>query len=312
MSHLSDKGVANALSFDVEDWYHGLCASPQEWCNYPDRLAIGMDRVLGLLDESSVKATFFVLAPLARFHPALIRTIAALGHEVASHGYSHIPIYCQTRDRFRQDVDTSIGLLEDTVGQPISGYRAPFFSVTPRTPWALDVIKQAGFSYDSSIFPVHNPRYGDPAARRFPHELPNGLWEFPLSTLQAGPLRIPFSGGVYARLLGTRLVRWAIRSLNRQNRPALVYFHPWEFDPLHPRRHFKGLSGLYHFTHYHRLNTTGPLLNRLFNVFQFGPIRSLLPMPIQDIRPVMDKLGHLRGAALKPPAVLHAEERLQM
>lgn len=301
MSRSADGGAVNALSFDVEDWYHGLCASPDDWRGHVDRLGVGLDTLLALLDQAGVKATFFVLAPLAKSHPDSIRRIARLGHEISSHGCSHLPIYRQTPDQFRQDITDSKHILEDAIEQPIFGYRAPFFSVTPGTPWALEMIASVGFVYDSSIFPVYNPRYGLPAAERFPHCLPGGLIEFPISTLQMGGLNLPFSGGIYARFFGARPVRWGIRHLNRKDRPALVYFHPWEFDPAHPHLRFRSLSSLYHFTHYHNLKGTGGILIQLLREFRFAPIRDVLAQT--GLRYSQNTIEDTYGEILQSPTI---------
>lgn len=268
-----DQGVLNALTFDLEEWFHGLRVSDPGGCE--SRLEIGVERILSILDLFGVKATFFTLASLAGPHRDLLRHIAAQGHEIGSHGLYHVPIYEQSPEQFRRELEVSVDTLEGVVAEKVSGYRAPYFSITPQTLWALDVMADVGLRYDSSIFPVVNPRYGLPTAYRFPHRLTNGLVEFPISTLRlrAAGLNIPFSGGFYARLLGARVVRWGIKRLNAYRQPALVYFHPWELDPQHPRIHSRTVSAAYHLTHYHNLDATASILRTILEAFRFAPLR---------------------------------------
>lgn len=275
MNRNSMDHVLNVLSFDLEEWFHGLRVADPE--RYESRFTIGVERILAILDQFDVKATFFVLASLAGSHKRLLRYIADRGHEIGSHGLYHVPIYEQSPAQFRQELERSVGTLEDIIGERVQGYRAPFFSITPRTLWALDVAADIGLVYDASIFPVMNPRYGVPAAPRFPHWLTNGLLEFPISTLRLEPigLNIPFSGGFYARFWGAQAVQWGIRRLNAHRQPALVYFHPWELDPEQPRICSPAVSSLYHFTHYHRLNATWAILHAILANFRFAPLRCI-------------------------------------
>jgi polysaccharide deacetylase family protein (PEP-CTERM system associated) len=270
-----EQSVMNALTFDLEEWFHGLRVACPE--RYESRLTVGVERILAILEQFGAKATFFVLASVAGTHKRLLRYIAARGHEIGSHGLHHVPIYEQSPAQFRQELGIAIDTLEDITGERVNGYRAPFFSITPRTLWALDVMAEVGLVYDSSAFPVVNPRYGMPQAPRFPHWLSNGLLEFPISTLRLGAigLNIPFSGGFYARFFGAQAVRWGIRRLNAHRKPALVYFHPWELDPQHPRIRSRAVSSFYHFTHYHRLGATSAVLQGILAEFRFVPLRRL-------------------------------------
>jgi polysaccharide deacetylase family protein (PEP-CTERM system associated) len=267
-----DPLLLNALTFDVEDWFHGMNVRPVDWPSYQDRLAFGLSKILNVLAEFEVRATFFVLAPLAESHPRLIRALADAGHEVGTHGISHVPAYRQTPAEFRDELHRSIAILEDVTGHAIFGHRAAFFSITGETLWALPILADAGLTYDASMFPIHNARYGIPDAQRFPHRLDCGLIEFPISTVRLRPARInlPFSGGAYARILPYPFIRWAIKQINRQGQPTLVYLHPWEFDISQPD--LRGtVPPLYHFTHYHNLRSTEGKLRALLRDFRFGP-----------------------------------------
>lgn len=263
--------MRNLLTFDVEDWFQGLELAPARWREFAPRLEIGLTVILELLAQHDVRATFFVLGVVAQEQPALVARIAGAGHEIATHGWDHTPIYRQTPARFSADLEHSLAALAAVTGQPVRGHRAPFFSLTAATPWAPELLAAAGIAYDSSVFPVHNHRYGIPGSPRFAHWLAPGLREYPLSTLRVGGLNIPFSGGFYARFWPYALVRAGIRTLNRQGQPAIVYFHPWEFDPDHPvlRGDARWLARR---THYHRLGCTRGVLAALLRDFSWGPL----------------------------------------
>jgi polysaccharide deacetylase family protein (PEP-CTERM system associated) len=268
----SDCRIVNALTFDVEDWFHGMRFAPSEWVRFEDRLRVGMDVILKLLDRYQTQATFFVLAPLAEKHPDLIRMLAAEGHEIGTHGMSHQPVYEQGRAVFSAELHQSIDILQAISGQPVIGHRAPFFSITAACRWAFDVLHAAGIQYDSSINPVRNTRYGNAAAPRTAHQLDCGLLELPIATLRWCNHNIPAGGGFYARCFPIALMRQAIYQLNALHQPAVLYFHPWEFDPQHPV--IRGnISPLYRFTHYHNLHGTQRKLNTLLHDFRFGTVQ---------------------------------------
>jgi polysaccharide deacetylase family protein (PEP-CTERM system associated) len=238
-------------------------------------------RLLALLDEFGVKATFFVLGWVAEREPGLIREIQAKGHEIASHGYGHELIYHIGSERFREDVRRSKGILEGITGLAVRGYRAPSYSITPRSLWALDILLEEGFSYDSSIFPVHHDTYGMPDAPRFPytHERAGGrLREFPLTTL---PIRLarwqynlPIAGGGYLRLFPVALIRHGIERINRmEQKPAVLYLHPWEIDPGQPRIRAGWKS---RFRHYNNLARTEGKLRHLLETLEFGTMAEVL------------------------------------
>ncbi len=275
--------ILNAFSVDVEDWYQvadfEAVVGFEAWDRYESRVARNTDRVLALLDEAGVKGTFFVLTWNAERHPEIVRRIAAAGHEVASHGYAHRLIYEQTPNAFRADVSRAKDRLEDITGMPVLGYRAPSFSITGRSLWALDVLLDCGFRYDSSVFPVHDSLYGLPDAQRFPYVIHRRdgreLLEFPITTTQAFGRNLPLGGGGYLRMLPYRYMAWGMRRVNRDERqPTVVYVHPWEVDPEQPRMKTAGRRGFS--THYVGLARTEVKLRRLLRDFRFAPLRDVL------------------------------------
>lgn len=274
--------VRNALTFDVEEYFHAEVFAdlirPDDWARLPARVDGSTRRLLDLLDHRGVLATFFVLGWVAERHPGLVRDIHARGHEVACHGHAHRVIYRMDRDGLRADVRRAKRAIEDAAGVPVVGYRAPTFSVVPETLWALEILVEEGFRYDSSIFPIHHDRYGIPDGPRFPGRLrlPGGgeLVEFPITTLAVAGQHLPFSGGGYFRLLPFAVVRAALRWVNRrEGMPGLVYLHPWELDPGQPRLPVGRLS---RFRHYASLGRTAGKLERLLADFVFAPAREVL------------------------------------
>ncbi len=256
---------AAVLSFDVEDWYQGIEMPAHTWDRFEPRLDRGLGRILALLAESGVQATFFVLGDIARRHPALVRQIADLGHEVGTHGDDHEKIYDLDPARFRRDLRRSLSAIQSATGRPILGHRAPFFSITRRSLWALDIVHEEGLAYDASIYPGPNYRYGIPGYPDEVRRLPSGLLECPVSTFRlcGRPVGI---GGAYLRILPSGTLAGAIRRRLQASRPAGLYLHPWEFDPDHPRVRFRPLAML---THYANLRSTEPKLRRLLAEFRF-------------------------------------------
>ncbi len=274
--------VRNALTIDVEDYYHVSAFESavrfEDWDRYESRVERNTAKILDILEASRAHATFFILGWVAERHPGLVRAIHARGHEIASHGYRHRLLYNMTREEFVEDTRRSKGILEDICGSPVVGYRAASYSIVEQTFWCLDVLRQLGFQYDSSIFPIHHDRYGMPRWNRFPHWISCrdglGIWEFPLSTLRLAKANIPISGGGYLRLFPYRFVRWGIRRLNeKESQPAVVYLHPWELDPGQPRLHGPRLS---RFRHYVNLSGTEAKLRRLLSDFRFEPLSQAL------------------------------------
>jgi polysaccharide deacetylase family protein (PEP-CTERM system associated) len=271
----------HVFTVDVEDWYQGLDLDMAEWPRFAPRLETGLARLLGLLDAAGTRATFFVVGWQADRSPELVREIARQGHEIACHAYSHTFVYRLTPAEFREEVRRSRGILEAIVGEPVTGFRAPFFSITADALWALDVLLEEGFHYDSSIFPVWNHRYGIPGAARRPGPVttPSGgtLFEIPLSTVRfpAGGLpigmNVPVSGGAYFRLYPYGLTQALVRRLERAGDRLVFYAHPWEYDPTHPRiRLPHPVSQL---THYANLDGMMERTRRLLADFRFVPIR---------------------------------------
>ena len=242
-------------------------------------MSIGLEYIVETLARHSTHATFFVLGRVAQEHPDWVRRLAAAGHEIGTHGWNHTPLYRLTPAQFRGELRRSLEALQELTGHAVRGHRAPFFSITTDTLWALEELMGIGLRYDSSIFPVHNYRYGIPDAYRFPHRLPTlPLWEFPLSTVSFGRLNVPFCGGFYARFWPYAWVRWAIRRLNDLGQPAIMYFHPWEFDAQHPR--LKGeLPRLARATHYYRLTSPPRILNALLTDFHWTTMEHFLKTP---------------------------------
>jgi polysaccharide deacetylase family protein (PEP-CTERM system associated) len=243
---------------------------PGDWGRYQSRIHIGTTRILDLLDKNNVKATFFVLGWVAERHPGLVREIHARGHEIGCHSYKHRLIYEMSSEEFRLDTRRARNILEDCLGEKIDGYRAPSYSITPRSIWALDVLAEEGFVYDSSIYPIHHDRYGYPGFSRNATMQVQGdrmIVEIPLSTIRVLGTTIPFGGGGYLRLYPSCLTEWAIGYLNdREEMPAVLYVHPWELDPEQPRLNGKALSL---FRHYVNLRDTGGKLSRLLRFSAF-------------------------------------------
>ena len=268
--------MINALTVDFEDWYHGIEIPPSQWGGFEDRIVRSGERVLEVFRRAKARATFFVLGCVAERHPELVKAIAADGHEIATHGWSHTLIYQQTPDVFRAELKRSVDLLRELTGAPVLGHRAPFFSITSRSLWALDILKEFGLRYDSSVFPVHNYRYGIPGSPRWPHALEGpgaGLLEFPMSTLQWFGRTVPVSGGAYFRIYPYAFTRWAYQSLNAQGRAFNFYIHPWELDPAHPRIPLPRRIAA---THYFNLSATERRMSRLLEDFQFAPMGEVL------------------------------------
>jgi len=277
----SDDGVVNAMTVDVEDYFHvsvfdGLVPRVS-WNQLESRVIANTEHLLGIFDESRIRATFFVLGWVAERFPALVARIAHQGHEIASHGYAHRLIYDQTPRAFREDVRRSKLLLEAAAAGEVRGYRAPSYSVTPRTLWALDILIEEGYRYDASIFPIRHDRYGIPLSPRHPYVLPRAAGEIveaPASTVQWGTMNWPVAGGGYFRILPYSWTRWGISRINRQERrPAIFYLHPWEVDPSQPRLPAGLLS---RFRHYRNLDKTEGRLRQLIQDFRFAPLGEIL------------------------------------
>jgi len=277
--------MLNALTIDVEDYFQvnafARNISVDQWDSFPLRVDTNTRRILDLLDRYGIKATFFILGWVAERAPELTREIHRRGHEIACHGYEHQLIFQIGPDKFREDIRRSKAILEDQCGEAVCGYRAPSYSITGKSLWALDILVEEGFNYDSSIFPVVHDTYGIPDAERFPNTIQTKagpLREFPLTTLplQNGrkKIRLPIAGGGYLRLLPIEIIRKGIENVNsKEKQPAVVYFHPWEIDPGQPRIK-AGLKST--FRHYLNLHRTEGKLMHLFQRLQFGTMQQVL------------------------------------
>jgi polysaccharide deacetylase family protein (PEP-CTERM system associated) len=265
--------MRNILTIDLEDWYHCLDADPANWHRYEDRIVPSARRILKILDERDTRATFFVLGHVAERHGELIREIQRAGHEIGCHGYEHKFVYRQTPDEFAADVGRAARLLSSITGEPVLSYRAPYFSVTRKSLWALPVLRDLGFRYDSSIFPVHNHRYGIPDAPRLPFTTDEGILEVPISTFPLARVRLPFAGGIYFRFFSYGLVRALCRRLNARGERVVFYLHPWEADEGQPRI---SLPPALKLRHYWRLGRTAAKLDSLLKDFRFGPVSEVL------------------------------------
>jgi polysaccharide deacetylase family protein (PEP-CTERM system associated) len=270
--------LLNALTIDFEDWYQGLEIAREHWDRFEERIEISGRRLLGVLAEANTRATFFVLGQVAQRHPHLVREIHDAGHEIATHGESHQFLYRMTHKGLRAELKGAVDTLQAITGRAILGHRAPFFSVTSKSLWALDVLEELGFRYDSSIFPVRNYRYGIPDAPRWPYRVreTGRLLEFPISTWRLLGANLPVAGGAYFRIYPYAFTRLGLRSINRKGHPAVFYLHPWELDPDHPRIPVPRRIAA---THYFNLSATEGRLRRLVQDFQFAPMSEVLGVP---------------------------------
>jgi polysaccharide deacetylase family protein (PEP-CTERM system associated) len=260
----------HALSVDLEEWFHGIELPRSSWPS-ESRLAIGLDRILGLLDAHDVKATFFVLGVVAERFPQSVAEIAALGHEIGCHGHYHDFVYQVSPDDFRDDLRRSRDTIAEATGSPPTGYRAPYFSITKDSLWAIDILGEEGFRYDSSIFPVRNDRYGIAGSPSEPHRRGH-LTEVPLTPLRVLGVDLPFSGGAYLRILPWWSQAMAWRTATRRGMKVISYIHPWELDPEHPRMPLRRRVAA---THYARLKLTERRLDGLHGTYRFGRIDEL-------------------------------------
>jgi len=270
------------MSVDVEDYFmveaFANSISQDSWETRPSRVAMSTLRILDLFDRYSVKGTFFFVGWVAHKFPKLVREVHARGHELACHSYWHRTVYSQTQDEFREDTQAAVRAIEDAAGVKVFGYRAPSWSITKDCLWALDVLAEEGFTYDSSIYPIHHDLYGVPGARRFPytHRLKDGhsLLEFPPATVQVLGQNLPCAGGGYLRIFPLAYTHWAFRKFQEDyGKRVVVYFHPWELDPDQPRIREKLKSRLRHYTNLDKMTDR---LEILLQTYSFQPFRELV------------------------------------
>jgi polysaccharide deacetylase family protein (PEP-CTERM system associated) len=272
----------NAFTVDVEDFFHvsafAATVRPEQWDTFESRVEGNTRRLLELLEERDARGTFFVLGWVAERNPALVREIHTRGHEVACHGYSHQLVYEQGPERFRDETLRAKKFLEDTIGEAVHGYRAASYSITRRSLWALEILNDAGFAYDSSIFPIKHDRYGIASAPRLPFRIALGssasIAEFPLTTFKWSGLNVPVAGGGYFRLLPYTVTRFGFRRVLRDDAsPVVFYMHPWEIDTGQPRLEGSFLS---RFRHYTNIDRCEARVAALLSDFKWGTMRDAL------------------------------------
>jgi len=265
-------GVVNALSVDVEDYFQvsafDAVIRRDQWNTMECRVERNVERILALLADAGMTATFFTLGWIAERYPHLVRRIAGAGHEVASHGFAHRRVSAQSPAEFLADIRLAKAILEDVSGQDVAGYRAPSFSISESNRWAFDAIMQAGYRYSSSIYPIRHDHYGMPHAPRFAHESRPGLIEIPIATVRILRRNLPAGGGGYFRLLPYRISRWSIERINAcDGKPTMFYFHPWELDVDQPR---VAASLKSRYRHYVNLRRMAPRIASLLRDFRWS------------------------------------------
>ncbi len=263
--------MQNAFTVDLEDWYQGIGLDISEWNKHEKRIRVGHDKLLKLFSKKKVKATYFILGKIMEEHPDIIKEIISEGHEIGCHTYQHKAIYNMTPEDFKKEMQQCNELIK-TFNTSYTGFRAPFFSIDRRNLWALDILKEEGFRYDSSIYPGDNKRTGIPGYPVNIHKLENNLWEAPISTFKILTFD-PGLGGAYFRILPYPLFRHKMRQINK-SRPGIFYIHPWELDPDHP--YIPGLSKRIQYTHYYNLKSTEIKIEKLLNDFDFVPLIDII------------------------------------
>lgn len=272
--------MKNAFSVDLEDWF---CVKNftdvidySDWDKCELRVEKNTNRLLELLDKHNVKCTFFILGWIAERCPELIRRIAEEGHEIATHGYAHLIVKDISPQLFEEDLVKSLKVIKDCVDGDIVGFRAPSFSVVNK-PWIFEILTKHGIKYDTSVFPISfHPDYANVRAPLSIHQISENIIEFPMSCFRLLGMRWPCSGGGYLRFFPYAYTSYGIRSCNKENRPAVIYIHPWEIDPNQPR--VKKVSLIKRIRHYNNLDKTEERLDRLLSEFEFGTLDSVLKL----------------------------------
>ena len=275
----------HVFSIDVEDWYQGIELPFQEWSKYEKRVEYSMNKMLEIMAVNNVKSTCFILGKLAEEHPQLVKDIYKAGHEIATHGYSHEKIYNLSPKSFQYQLHRSICYLEDLIGEKVIGHRAPYFSITKKSLWALDILSEEGILYDSSIHPVINYRYGISEANRLSSiiKTTNGveLLEVPVSTYAINKLNIPVGGGAYLRIYPYFFLKACLKALEKRNEIIGIYIHPWEIDYKQPKIKLPFRVSA---THYFNLSSTERKVNSLLSDFKFAPYRIAYKEIIEKIK----------------------------
>jgi len=273
--------MKNALSVDLEEYFQvsnfAGVIERDRWSDLPSRVIDATHRLLDTFDRTDSRATFFVLGWVAERQPALIREISQRGHEIACHGYGHELVYEIGPERFREDLKRARSAIAEATGLQPRGYRAPSYSITRQSLWALDILSEEGFDYDSSIFPIRHPRYGIPDFSRTPVRIGLGagrsIREFPMTTIRVGPVKLPLAGGAYLRFFPPALFHWGFRRLNAAGEPIVLYVHPWEIDPDQPRQR---VGWKIRVNHYFNLGRTEGRLAKLLEAFSFRSLETVL------------------------------------
>ena len=289
--------IVNALSVDLEEYYHALVfqeATRGRLNGRPEsRIEIGTERVLALLAARGIKATFFIVGEIAEAHPGMVRTIAKDKHEIACHGYHHTLVSGQSAKEFRTGIRRAKAVLEDIAGEPVVGYRAPNFSIGPSQSWAYPILAEEGFLYDSSTYPIIHDRYGDRLAPRFAYDVWRSggarLIEFPISTVRLFGVNLPIGGGGYFRLLPEGLVASGIKRVNAvEGKPVMFYFHTWELDPEQPR---PSMAWRHRFRHYVGQERLATKLARLLERASFATARDVLGLQPRSLNLSLARMG---------------------
>ena len=315
---MEHKKIVNMLSIDVEDYFHVSAfervSPPDSWSAFECRVEKNTEIILDILSRAEVRATFFVLGWVANKSPKLVKKIAEHGHEIASHGYGHQRVSQQTRQEFREDIRQSKSLLEDLTGHPVNGYRAPSYSICHKSLWAFDELVEAGYRYDSSVFPVQHDFYGISNWPRFMfplRKIADGNWtpgnemshiddfvEIPISTLNKAGRNLPIAGGGYFRLYPYALTKMGLNQINKQeNQPFVFYLHPWEFDADQPRMKHAGMKS--NLRHYLNLKKTRSRFTRLVQDFKFSAIEDVLKARAENL--LSDK--YISGLAMADESI---------
>jgi polysaccharide deacetylase family protein (PEP-CTERM system associated) len=274
--------ITNALTIDVEDYFQVSAFAPyiarDDWDRRECRVERNVARVLDMLAARETKATFFVLGWIAERYPALVRSIAAQGPEIASHGYGHQRASDLSQAQFEADIRRAKTILEDIADVEVRGYRAPSFSIGTGNLWAFDSLARAGYRYSSSVYPIRHDHYGMPDSPRFAHPVSDRLIEIPVTTLRLFSRNFPSSGGGYFRLLPYALSRWMLRQVNSgEAQPAIFYFHPWEIDAGQPR--IAGIDARTRFRHYVNIDRMAARLQQLLCDFRWGRMDEIFLTP---------------------------------
>jgi len=266
----------NYLTVDVEEYFQVAAFAdivrPHDWPAISSRVIPCTDILLDILDEFQVRATFFIVGWTAKRHPQLVRRIHDRGHRIGCHSYLHRKIYEISPEEFRKDTRDAKDILEEIIGRPVTAYRAPSYSITAKSLWALPILAELGFTVDSSIFPILHDNYGIPDSPRFPYTHTScHIREYPITTVRVASRNLPVGGGGYFRLFPYWFTRFFLNRINqRENQPFIFYIHPWEIDPEQPR--FEQARLLSRFRHYNNLHKTAGRFKQLLHDFRFRPL----------------------------------------